>query len=878
MLCRNVLPYTSLPMRHRMYMKADSSWVVLFFSFVHLFHSITAQHRFSLTPVELASAKQPSPRSNHLSVVVNSGDGPLLIIHGGRDAHGAKSDTWTYIVSQNRWGLLASNIMDSHEHPPPLFGTVGGYRFVDGQNSPFLYVALGTTDGVQMNTDMWVMEFLNFTWKRVIVDGDIPEPRYGAMGSLERFSKPDGSLEPALIISHGYGKDGPLSNTYKCSFDEKDPYKATWRKLRGHVHQYSTRKPHAMWHQASSFTANRDLVVFGGCYASERTGGLCPSNDVWLLEYQHGRTTFENEVESPADGNQSVVESDTDSVKWRLMPRGPAPRIGAAMAQGLNSFEGAYESRLGIAVLYSGSQSSNHLPSSHIISAGKFDGGEIDIVSTQARAWLKERVHFDGPERLRELALMPRQGASMDIVTNRTDTDGLDSPNEFFLVFGGELENGQFSNDLLRISFDAFVESDVLRDSSRYFSRPFVHGLLMFFAWGVLMNAGAFIARYLKHPNGRPKYFIAHLILQSLGLLLAWVGMGIAIYGRRTGPGSFVHARLGIALIILSSLQPFVASVGILTQMRVNPIIVMINTPDAPRIMLSRATKICRIIHRLIGSAVLVMGTVNITLGLFLIVAPTVLWVHWVIYIIILLITAGWLEFMWTRDGGNLFVRSTSGAGASMARGSSVLGQKGRSKRGNWAARVQRNGYDGDEGAISQTDSVKDARAADEIGAEDKSSRNEKASWKRYVVVENYIEKDETRPLPSSASIADLRRIQPIEETNQDEAHQQANDEARHSHLQPSEKSANLSLEPSAADDDHFCDGRETVRESDVDQIQNDVAEMGYENQDLARRTAEEEGEQFARPRLTSITSDPALLRSMSEATSIFTYRDPDAY
>ncbi|PXF45423.1 Cytochrome b561, DM13 and DOMON domain-containing protein [Gracilariopsis chorda] len=840
-------------------MKADNSRVLLFFSFAYLFHSITAHHRFSLTPVELATARRPSPRSEHLSVVVNSGDGPLLIVHGGRDAHGPKSDTWTYIVSQNRWGLLASNIMDSDEHPPPLFGTVGGYRFVNGQNSPFLYVALGTTDGVQMNTDMWVMEFRNFTWKRVTVDGDIPEPRYGAIGSLERFSKPDGSLQPALIISHGYGKDGPLSNTYKCSFDEKDPYKATWRKLRGHVHQYSTRKPHAMWHQASSFTANRDLVVFGGCYASERTGGLCPSNDVWLLEYQHGRTTFENDLESPTDGNESVLASETDSVKWRIMPRGPAPRIGAAMAQGLNSFEGAYESRLGIAVLYSGSQSVNRLPSSHIISAGKFDGSEIDIVSTQARTWLKERVHFTGPGRSRELALMPRQGASMDIVTNRTETDDIDTPNEFFLVFGGELENGQFSNDLLRISFDAYVESDVLGDSSRYFSRPLVHGLVMFFAWGVLMNAGAFIARYLKHPNGRPKYFVAHLLLQSLGLLLGWIGIGIAIYARRTVSGSFVHARLGIALIILASLQPFVASVGIIAQMRVNPVLVMINRPEAPRMILSRATRICRFIHRLIGSAVLVMGTVNITLGLFLIVAPTVLWVHWLVYAIILLITAGWLEFMWTRNGRQPIVHSTSNNRASIARRSSVLGHVVRSKRGEWTGRVQGNNYNDDEGAISQTDSVKDARAADEISAEDRAPRDEKNTWTRYVVVENYIEKDDARPLSSSGSNAAFRRLQPMEKEAHDEAHQQLKEET-------SER---------FADEDHLHDEREATGGSEAPQIQNAEAETGSDNLAFQRHAAEEEEEHFARPRLTS---DPALLRSISEATSIFTYRDPDAY
>ncbi|CAN8077258.1 unnamed protein product [Agarophyton chilense] len=770
-------------------------------------HSASAQHRFSLTPLATATERRPSPRSDHLSVVVNSGNGPLLIIHGGRDVHGAKSDTWTYIVSRNEWGLLASDALEASERPPPLYGAVGGYRFVEGENSPFLYVALGTSDGVRsLNTEMWVMEFRNFTWRRVVVGGDKPEPRFGAIGSLERFSKPDGTIEPALIISHGHGRDGPLSNTYKCTFDENDPYRATWKILRRSVSQYSTHNPHSMWYQASSFTANRDMVVFGGCYASERTGGICPNDDVWLLEYKQEERNADDAFNSVPEPTSTSLK---EGIRWQIMPRGPAPRIGAAMAQGLNSFEGAYESRLGIAVLYSGSQDTKYLPSNHIISAQGIDGGEIDLVSTQARTWLRERVVFNGPDDVKKKAFMPRKGASLNIVRNGTENDDLDIPNEFFLFFGGELENGQFSNDLMSLSFDAFVDSDLIEGSSRYISRPLVHGLLMFIAWGILMSAGSFIARYLKHPSGRPKYFLGHLLIQMLGLVLSWIGVAVGIQGRRNSSSPFLHARLGIALTIVASLQPVVASIGIVAQVHVSPVLALINSPDAPKMVLSRATKVCRLLHRTIGVIVIAMGWVNITLGLFLIVAPTILWVHWLVFVIMSVVTAGWLELMRRNDSAKVISRAVSNNRTSVERHSSVLGRVMRSIRGGSATQMGIDDYNNGIGErISQSDSIKEVMAQDEIGPEEPGTRNE-SHRRKYKVIEGFVELDIVREL-----------------VEQDRAQQPA-EQARNE--QQEEKSSTLQ---NATED-----------------------ERAREDSDVA-----------------------VLQRSFSEATSMYTYRDPDAY
>lgn len=73
---------------------------------------------------------------------------------------------------------------------------------------------------------------------------------------------------------------------------------------------------------------------------------------------------------------------------------------------------------------------------------------------------------YTGPEANRNETPAKRKWATLNIAQNGSDEEvAPDVPNEFFLLFGGELEDGTFTNALLNLSFDAFVES-VLVDST----------------------------------------------------------------------------------------------------------------------------------------------------------------------------------------------------------------------------------------------------------------------------------------------------------------------------------------------------------------------------------------------------------------------------
>ena len=496
---------------------------------------------------------------------------------------------------------------------------------MQGKPAPFLYVLFGMSTGGRINDQMWVMDFENFTWNRVEAVGDIPEPRYGAIGSLERFVRLDGSVESSMIVSHGFGANSLLSDTYKCSFHDTDPYRVSWKRLAPPVSQYSTLQPHPMWMQASAYNANRDLVVFGGCYASQGTGGRCPHSDIWLLQFK--QTSVNSEESDPFLNQSSGPQGEQRPVQWRKAASEPGPRLGAAMSQGLSSFEGAYQSHLSTVVLYGGSLSSENTSRSPFLRSPEIDASHVSIFSTQDLAWARERVQFLGPPDEKVSVFSPKTGMSMNVVTVRNETLGM--TDEFYLLFGGQDSKNSFSSLLLKLSFDGFVQSDVPDSEGRYVSRVFLHGLVMFLSWGVTMVFGVGISRYGGSNERRRKFAISHVCCQVFGLILAWVGLGVARKGRHPSNPSFSHARLGTGLIAIAMLQGLIGCMKAVVG-RINR-----SMHDERR---SRRASLVQMLHgvlitthSIVGLLLLLFGWINITLGLLLIGSPTILWVHWIV-------------------------------------------------------------------------------------------------------------------------------------------------------------------------------------------------------------------------------------------------------
>lgn len=84
------------------------------------------------------------------------------------------------------------------------------------------------------------------------------------------------------------------------------------------------------------------------------------------------------------------------------------------------------------------------------------------------------------------------------------------------------------------------------------------HGFLMWISFGVLMPGGILVARFLQ-PVG-PFWFHLHYILQTLAVLCAVCGFAVAVNGFQALTDT-THAQLGIAVFIITGLQPLIALV-----------------------------------------------------------------------------------------------------------------------------------------------------------------------------------------------------------------------------------------------------------------------------------------------------------------------------
>ena len=188
------------------------------------------------------------------------------------------------------------------------------------------------------------------------------------------------------------------------------------------------------------------------------------------------------------------------------------------------------------------------------------------------------------------------------------------------VMFGGEdLNNEEFLSDLWLLkgtSGDA-ADSEDARDCGRqYFNLIMLHGIFMFIGWAVFLIMGIFAARYFRFLQ--PLWFRLHMIFQVLGAIFILVG---TICGIISVPShehfKFAHSIFGYLLFVMVVQQPFNA------MLRPQPTEQGFNCGRA----------FWEIWHRWSGRLVLLCGVINITLGLFLAVAPYLVWILWLAYV-----------------------------------------------------------------------------------------------------------------------------------------------------------------------------------------------------------------------------------------------------
>jgi hypothetical protein len=138
-----------------------------------------------------------------------------------------------------------------------------------------------------------------------------------------------------------------------------------------------------------------------------------------------------------------------------------------------------------------------------------------------------------------------------------------------------------------------------------YASLVVIHGALMVLAWGLLLPAGAIIARLAKHkPDGL--WFKLHSSIQSVGLLLAIVGFWIALqnFGALETRGhatlNYPHAVCGVLTMALGIFQPINA---------------LVRPHVSAEISKSITRKIWEVVHKGLGYTTLLLAVATIILG-----------------------------------------------------------------------------------------------------------------------------------------------------------------------------------------------------------------------------------------------------------------------
>ena len=598
-------------------------------------------------------------------------------IHGGQGPDGLLNDLWGFrpgiTDSQEKateidpieegtevegirgwWEELS--VKPNSTLPPKRRGHLGAvvWRVTPDKFGPelYLYIWGGIGEDGEYLRDMWVMYIdsdFALEWEKVSQSGAIPAPRAYANGGRFSYSFEDkddvsgsNNTNPSfyMIASHGMGSDGPLTDTFICAFEQRDYRKAHWRQVGGKIGQYNPWKPHAHM-LASSFVApdrqGYQLYIGGGCYGTRWTGGTCPSQKMWSLNLGEPGL-FDKELE----GNVITAKEKADALpvgSWKRHSVGPPPRFRAAMSDTLTTMGAGFGTRF-LLMMYCGTQQQDGLATDQIISAGDVDCSQIHFADFAADTWRTGEIEWIGPANMRDQAFVERTGHMIapfyPFEVNETNALLIGTPK--FLVFGGRTIDGEYINETYVIEYGVTKEALKVRSGeTRYWSYPEVHGIFMFMAFGLLFPLGAITAR---HWRKRKVWLKIHILFQSFGFLFAIIGLALVLRGRMGKVIVLPHSILGLVLISLLLLQVLVVLLTKAVKVVMHPIdyssrVYNSTEPSAydPAVhgTYARWRRVWSPFHRLLGWIIPTLGFTNVTLGLFLLGVPFILWMHWVV-------------------------------------------------------------------------------------------------------------------------------------------------------------------------------------------------------------------------------------------------------
>ena len=425
-------------------------------------------------------------------------------------------------------------------------------------------VAAGRSSAGENLNDIWFFSFRDQDWHEVSASGPIPAIRYAGGGGVAVNAC-------EFFLTMGFGGDVRSSDSFTMDLRNITATESGEWRLVGPSHtSYDPFNPHARCLNAGTFLNKDTFAIFGGCLnalGESGNGGPCPSWDSWYFN----------------------IPSQT----WYPLPTCVSPRSFVPMSNLPNSNTSA--------VLFGGRLDSKVIPTVLAPTPPLDEVAILDLATSEK--WFRKGALPDPtygfPAFRRDHHMITGEGVVF-VYGGRTNDSGPSLPDLWYL-YGDYKENAD------------------LGCPESFFTAEMAHGILMFLAWGVCLQAGFVIARYAKFGNAL--WFYLHIILQMTGLFLAVFGFILGFLNR--SKPVFAHGIIGIIAMGLALWQP-------------------INAHFRPELKKGEKDSIFRwiwyFVHMLTGRFALLLGLVNISLGLFLILAPLPVWIIWYVLLFFYLV------------------------------------------------------------------------------------------------------------------------------------------------------------------------------------------------------------------------------------------------
>lgn len=545
--------------------------------------------------------KGPPPRTD----AIFHSSGSQAILFGGLGRSGALADTWVYDGLNVTWTRVRTP-----NAPSPRYASVGGILQIGTSSSDRHLVVSGgrSRRSVLQTSFVWAFSLRDKRWREIKI---IPENRsMNVVSILSRANAAGGSSgDNTLIVSHGRNGDTVHSDAYKLSFVNTST--AILSEAYHAISIFSPGDPHAAYNMSSTVTPSNELVLFGGCNAP----GSCPNAEAWSY--------------------------DTTSREWRHVGSSPLPRMRGCMAKSLEGVEKLDLDQRQTVATWGGSV--YDLRKGKLHTSERF-GGTLSLLDIRSNKWVHEEV------RVRDIgyAVVNRLGAGM-VPIQRTFGDN------YFLVFGGVVdaaeESDHLAEDGLMIEFDPLAGARPFSDPARFrVSNVVSHTWFMLISFGGFFGLGVTVSRYMKvFVRNRRAWYAIHWLTQCFGFLLSAGGLVFAIFKESFEMSSVhAHAVLGYLLMALVSLQ-VVLSISSLRPL-----------PDE-----SKMRRAWTVFHVVSGWFIVVAGSVNVLLGMLLMVAKPWMWILWCIvvcFVFLMHVMLELLKFWWRGSNSSRYKERLAGS------------------------------------------------------------------------------------------------------------------------------------------------------------------------------------------------------------------------